>query len=39
LTFSDANDADGAFAAADDGTVYFAWISDRAGSLFSHISW
>jgi len=32
LTFSDANDEDGAFAIADDGTVYFAWISDRAGN-------
>jgi hypothetical protein len=32
LTFSDANDEDGAFALADDGTVYFAWISDRAGN-------
>jgi len=32
LTFSDANDEDGAFAVADDGTVYFAWISDRAGN-------
>jgi len=32
LMFSDANDEDGAFAVADDGTVYFAWISDRAGN-------
>ena len=32
LTFSDANDEDGAFAVADDGAVYFAWISDRAGN-------
>lgn len=32
LTFGDANDEDGAFAVADDGTVYFAWISDRAGN-------
>ncbi len=32
LTFSDANDEDGAFAVADDGTVHFVWISDRAGN-------
>ena len=32
LTHSDANDEDGAFAVADDGTIYFAWISDRAGN-------
>lgn len=32
LTFSDANDEDGAFAVANDGTIYFAWISNRAGN-------
>jgi len=32
LTLSDANDEDGSFAVADDGTIYFAWISDRAGN-------
>ena len=32
LTHSEANDEDGAFALADDGTIYFAWISDRAGN-------
>ena len=32
LTFGDTNDEDGAFALADDGTIYFAWMSDRAGN-------
>lgn len=32
LTHDDANDEDGAFALADDGTIYFAWISDRSGN-------
>ena len=33
LTFGGSNDEDGAFALADDGTVYFAWMSDRAGNV------
>jgi hypothetical protein len=33
LTSGDSNDEDGAFALGEDGTIYFAWISDRAGSV------
>lgn len=33
LTTGDADDEDGAFGRTDDGTVYFAWISNRAGNV------
>jgi hypothetical protein len=33
LTTGNAEDEDGTFGRSDDGTVYFAWISNRAGNV------